>query len=56
MNRMNQQNFGLGYPDRRAVNVYSSGTPVVIDETFKIGQWKAIDTKGTVLQEGNLLS
>ena len=39
-----------------AGHVYSSaGTPVVIDDTFAIGQWRAIDTEGNVMQEGNLL-
>src|SRR5947209_17080182 len=52
----NQQSFGLSKPDGCAVNVYSPGTPVVIDDTFAIGQWQAIDTEGDVMEEGNLLS
>jgi hypothetical protein len=27
----------------------------VIDDTFAIGRWQAIDTAGNVMQEGNLL-
>ncbi len=52
----NQKHFALSSPEPTAVNVYASGTPVVIDDTFKLGQWQAIDTKGNVMQEGNLLA
>jgi hypothetical protein len=52
----NQRQFEFGPPAELAGHVYSSaGTPVVIDDTFAIGQWRAIDTEGNVMQEGNLL-
>src|SRR4051812_12455143 len=52
---VNQKRFGLSKPDRAAVDIYATGTPVFIDDTFEIGQWKAIDTDGNVMAEGNLL-
>ena len=52
----NQKRFGLSKPDPSTINVYSHGTPVFIDDTLKLGQWKTIDTNGNVMQEGNLLN
>jgi len=37
-----------------AINIYT-GTPVYVDKTLKPGQWKAVDSNGNVLDEGNIL-
>jgi hypothetical protein len=36
-------------------NAYSGDIPVYVDKSLKPGEWKAVDWKGNVLVEGNLL-
>lgn len=49
-----ENNKAAGWPDPPPVNIYS-GVPLRIHEDCKPGQWKAIDTQGNVMAEGNLL-
>jgi hypothetical protein len=51
----NQAWFGMRRPVKATVNLYHAGTPVLIDDTFALGQWRAMDTEGDVMENGNLL-
>jgi len=51
----NQKRYGISTPQPLNVYFRCGAVPVVIDDTLMIGEWKAIDTEGNVIDQGNLL-